>query len=226
MSVVTIIAALIFVLVVSVQGEGLPVRSGPVGLVFPIPDGPLSAQQVDEITSTLPDGTSSTETIVSQIYRDSAGRMRKEWRIQVSHGESYGIVDLIDPVARSVAMLVVDSKIAMYFLEPHSAAEPFNIGFPAPGKAMPLEWETTTEGLGTRVIDGVEVEGTRMVRTSADQPPLIAVYEIWRSPSFGVTFVVETSGPDWKHTAKLQKLDRHEPDPALFVIPSDYAIQK
>jgi hypothetical protein len=123
-------------------------------------------------------------------------------------------------------MLLVDEKVAVYFIEPHSDSEPFNIGFPAPGKAMPMEWETKTERLGTRVIDGVEVEGTRMVRTSADQPPLIAIYEIWRSGSLGVTFLVETSGPDWKHTAKLQKLNRYEPDPALFVIPADYAIQE
>jgi hypothetical protein len=98
MSVVAVIAALVLVLAVTVQGEGLPAGSGPVGLVFPMPEGPLSAQQMEERTSTLPDGTSSTETLVSRVYRDSAGRMRIESGIQGSHGESYGIVELIDPV--------------------------------------------------------------------------------------------------------------------------------
>jgi hypothetical protein len=41
-----------------------------------------------------------------------------------------------------------------------------------------------------------------------------------------MTFRIDASGPDWKHTATLRKLDRTEPDPALFVIPSDYTISE
>jgi hypothetical protein len=156
------------------------VRTGPVGLAFP---GPLSAQQVEERTGTLPDGTSSTETLVSQIYRDSAGRMRIEWHIQNTPGGSFRIVDLIDPVARSMVTLLVDAKIASYFIAPHSGSGPFEVGFPAVGQPPPANWQTKTEALGTRVIDGVEVEGARTVKTSEDQPPLIAVQERWSSRS-------------------------------------------
>lgn len=105
--------------------------------------------------------------------------MRIEWRIQSTRGGSFGVVDLIDPVARSIVTLLVDSKIANYFVAPHSGSGPFQVGLPAVG-----EWpstgkrQTKTEQLGTRVIDGVEVEGARTVRTSGDQPPLIAVQEM------------------------------------------------
>jgi hypothetical protein len=202
------------------------VDTGPVGLVFPIPDGPFSAQQMEERTRTLADGTSNSETLLSQIYRDSAGRIRIEWHIQGSHGESSDVVYLIDPVVRSVVLLLVDSKIATYILAPHSSSEPFQVGLPAVGKALPAGiWQTKVEGLGVRVIDGVEVEGARTVRTSEDQPPLSAVQEIWLSRSLGLTFVVDASGPNWRHTAKLQSVDRREPDPVLFVIPPDYTIQ-
>jgi hypothetical protein len=160
-----IIAVLIFVLVASAQGAGGPVDAGPVGLVFPIPDGPLAAQQVEERTGTLPDGTSSDETLVSQIYRDSAGRMRIEWRIQGSNKESSGIVELIDPVARSMVILLVDSKIASYFVAPHAGSGSLQVRFPAVGRLVPAgKWQTKTEALGTRVIDGVEVEGARTSR--------------------------------------------------------------
>ncbi|HTS51559.1 MAG TPA: hypothetical protein VMH05_26605 [Bryobacteraceae bacterium] len=77
------------------------------------------------------------------------------------------------------------------------------------------------EGLGTRMIDGIEAEGERTVQTSEDQPLLIATREIWWSRALRVTFSEEASGPNWKHTAKLQNLDRHEPGPELFVIPAD-----
>ena len=42
----------------------------------------------------------------------------------------------------------------------------------------------------------------------------------------GLTLQIEATGPNWKRTAKLQNLDRREPDPALFEIPSGYRIQE
>jgi hypothetical protein len=177
------------------------VVSGPVGLVFPAPDAPFSARQVEERTRIAPGGTSSTETLVSQIYRDSAGRMRIEWRFQSPQGDSFAIVELIDPVARSyghVARRLQNSRL------PRQAASRLR---------------------AVRVIDGVEAEGERIVQTSGDQPPLIATRETWWSRTLRLTFVVEASGPNWRHTAKLQNLDLHEPDPALFGIPPDYTIQ-
>jgi hypothetical protein len=119
-------------------------------------------------------------------------------------------------------------KIASYFLRPNSDSGPFQVSILSAVGQWPsgTKWQTNREGLGTRVIGGVEVEGARDTLTSEDQPPLIAVQEQWASPNLGLTFEVEASGPNWKHTAKLQNLDRHEPDPALFVIPSDYEIQK
>jgi hypothetical protein len=225
MSTLMLIAALFFVVAASAQSAGLPVRMGPVGLVFPIPGGPLSAEQIEELTSTLPDGTSNTETLLSQVYRDSAGRTRVEWRIQNSERDSAGIVYLIDPVARFMAMLLVDAKIANYFVAPHSGSGPFQVGLPAVGRVPPGNWQKKEEGLGKRVIEGVEVEGGRSVLTSDYQPPLTVLYETWASQSLGLKLAVDASGPDWKHTAKLQHVVRREPDPMLFVIPPDYAIQ-
>jgi hypothetical protein len=126
-----------------------------------------------------------------------------------------------------MAMLLVDSKIANYSVAPHSGTGPFQVGFPAVGKWLSAgKWQSKTERIGTRWIDGIEVEGTRIVQTSEDQPPLMTIHEKWSSRSLGLTFEVEASGRAWRHTAKLQKLDRREPDPVLFVIPPDYRIQE
>lgn len=98
--------------------------------------------------------------------------------------------------------------------------------FGSVGRVLPKgNWITQTESLGKRTIDGIEYEGTRETRVSTD-PPATATYESWRSKELDITALAEASGPGWKHSAKLQKLNRREPDAALFVIPSDYTIQE
>lgn len=226
MSVLTLIAGFVSVALALGQDQRLPTRAGPVGLVFPIPNNPLSVQQFEERTQILPDGTSTTETLASHIYRDHAGRERIEWSVPGSRGELAAVIYLIDPVASSSVILLVEAKIADRVTVPRSSSRGFDVGFPAVGKPLPAgTWRTKTEELGTRVIDGVEVEGTRIVQTSDDRPSLAATQEKWFSSRLGLMFSVDASGPNWKHTAKLQNMAAHEPDPALFAIPADYTIQ-
>ena len=75
------------------------------------------------------------------------------------------------------------------------------------------------------MFQGLRVEGTRTTRTSEDQPPLKAVEEQWFVRDLHLTLLVKASGPGWTHTAELRNVDRQEPDPALFVVPSNYTIQ-
>ena len=226
MSIWITVACLLFVVAASAQGTGDPTRSGPVGLISPVPGGPLSAQQVEERTRSLPDGTSNIEILVSQICRDSSGRTRIEFRAQGARGESGGIVYLLDPVAYSVVILLVEQKVADRGAVSRSSPGGFQVGLPAVRQRLPAgKWETKTETLRARMIDGIEVEGVRIFQTSEDQPPLTAVHEKWFSRSLGLTLMEEATGPNGKHTAKIQNVDRREPDPALFVIPPDYTIQ-
>ena len=201
--------------------------TGPVGLVFPVPGAPLSAQQVEERIRTKPDGTVRSQNLVSPIHRDSAGRMRIEWHIEADGDELAEIVILVDPVASSIVWLAVGQKVAYPDAVPPSPGGEFRIGFPAVVQPpLARNWPMKTDALGTRVIEGIEVEGVRTVQTSEDQPPLTAVHEVWRCPKLHVTLRIEVSGPTWKQTAKLQNVEWREPDPALFVIPSEYTIQE
>jgi hypothetical protein len=165
--------------------------------------------------------------MVSLVYRDHAGRLRMEQHVDTPDGESLALVYLVDPVARSIALLLVNEKVATYFVKPGSQSGPLNVGFPTVGQALPEgNWRATTEVLGTRTIEGIEVQGTRVVQTSDDQFALTAARESWSSPSLRMTLVEEASGPGWKHTAKLENVDRKEPAPGLFVIPPDYTIRE
>jgi hypothetical protein len=50
----------------------------PRGMVFPVSGAPITLEEVEERTRTLPDGATDTEILREKIYRDSAGRMRIE----------------------------------------------------------------------------------------------------------------------------------------------------
>ena len=200
------------------------VDTGPVGLVLPAGGAPLSAEQVEERTRTTPDGNSVSEAIVSRIRRDRAGRLRVEWRVESDQHESARVAYLLDPVASCSYMLVIEARIATQMSGPESGD--LRVGFPAMGRSLPDgKWRTRTESLGTRVIRDIEVEGSRTIRTSEDEPTLTALKEMWLSEILHLTLLVEASGPGWRHTARLQNIDLREPDPNLFVIPGDYAVR-
>jgi hypothetical protein len=166
--------------------------SGPVGLVLPEPNAPFSAEQVEERTSTA---------------RASSRR------------EELDVIYLIDPVSSSATVLFVGPKVAYRTAVPRASPGGFQVGFPMVGEPFPkAESQMTTESLGTRITEGVEVQGTRTTATAY-------LRETWSSQALGLMLTVEASGPDRRHTAKLQNLDRQEPDASLFVIPPEYSIQ-
>jgi hypothetical protein len=217
-----IVAGLLSVAVAVAQTPGGGTTSGPVGLILPVPGSPLSADQIEERIQTTSEGISTTEIVKSKTFRDSAGRMRFESSIPGPRGESIPIVSLVDPVAHFAAILRVADSIAYRLTQPASGG----FAFSGMGRGLPAgKWQAKTEELGKRVIDGLEVEGTRRTRTSEDDPSVIAVDERWSSMTLGLTLQAESSGPGWTHTAKLQNIDRQDPAPSLFAIPAGFTIQ-
>ena len=63
------------------------------------------------------------------------------------------------------------------------------------------------------MMEGLEVHGTRTTQTLKTVASLTAVRETLSSSAVGLTMLVEASGPSWRHTAKLQNVDRNEPIP-------------
>jgi hypothetical protein len=221
MSLWVLVFALAVAMVASAQSDG-PARSGAVGLVSPVPGAPLSVDQIEERTYKRPDGTSAADILNSKIYRDSAGRIRLESMSSSLSGESLPVVSLLDPVA-GFAVLLLPGKIAARLTAPKSGTGGFF--FPGVGEALPPgNWKTRTENLGSRMIEDIEFEGTRVTKTSEEHPPVIAIYEDWRSKELGMTGLAIASGPSGTHIAKVRNIDRHEPDSTLFSIPGDYTV--
>jgi PHD/YefM family antitoxin component YafN of YafNO toxin-antitoxin module len=201
-------------------------RAGPVGLVFPNPGAPISAEQVEERRHRLPDGTTRTETVTSQVYRDSSGRLRIESDMEGPAGTPFPFAEIIDPVAGSVVILIAPLRLAARMMAPKSADGHFGYVFPGMGGRRPVGGKTETEGLGKRTVEGVESEGQRITITDKDQPSFVVTDEEWYSKDLRLTVSSVFSGPDEKHTARLRNIDRSEPEPALFAIPPDYTVQE
>ena len=91
--------------------------------------------------------------------------------------------------------------------------------------------EPTVEQLGTKVVEGVQAEGTRTTITIpagqiGNDKPIQIVDEVWRSPDLQVIVHSEHSDPRMGSTVySLQNISRSDPSPTLFQVPADYTMK-
>lgn len=91
--------------------------------------------------------------------------------------------------------------------------------------------DTTEEALPNRVIDGVNAVGVRRTTTIpkdtiGNEQPIKIVSEEWSSPDLKVLLMTDVNDPRTGHsTYTLTRINRGDPDPALFKVPSDFTLQ-
>jgi len=84
--------------------------------------------------------------------------------------------------------------------------------------------------LGTKVVEGVQADGTRSTLTIpagqiGNDNPIQIVDEVWRSPDLQVIVHSEHRDPRMGTTVySLQNISRSDPSPALFQVPADYTV--
>ena len=80
-------------------------------------------------------------------------------------------------------------------------------------------------------MEGVTVTGTRTTRTIpagqiGNDRPISIVTEVWTSPELKTVVYSKRSDPRMgDQTFQLTNIVRAEPDPSLFMVPSDFKIQ-
>jgi hypothetical protein len=90
--------------------------------------------------------------------------------------------------------------------------------------------EVKTEDLGSQVIEGVQATGVRTTETIAagkigNDRPISIVTEVWTSPELHTIVLSKRSDPrTGEQTFKLTNIQRGEPDPSLFTVPSDFKL--
>jgi hypothetical protein len=239
---------------------GCSADSGPCskGMVFGfqgnfevVKNQPYKAQATTETRRTLADGSHITQSTTAMIARDSEGRTVNAQKA----GDSLTITSIFDPVAKTHSSYTSDSKIAHVLALPTLTASTSQVpvamgaavsGFGAgsPGGAVDFLVQgraassqlagkhTTTESLGTKTIEGIQVAGTRTTSTIpagtiGNEEDLTTTREEWHSPELKLVVQSTQNDPRFGQTTyTLNDIQQSPPDAALFQVPADYKVEE
>jgi hypothetical protein len=204
-----------------------------------LPGRPYSGEEIFQNTKILPDGTRTIQPGPSTTtFRDSTGRMRIERHAFHPMGiinwvDAPIVPEICDPIAGFLYYLDTINRIAYRAPLPQ---ESVRILANLPGEIYTAsrmkdgDVTRANEPLGTKMMDGLEVQGRRMTSTYYYGTPgndytIITTTDMWRSPELGLTVFTKTTDPrTGEFTASVKNISRAEPDPSLFQIPSGYKI--
>jgi hypothetical protein len=211
----------------------------------PITGAPYCAEQHAQSFRTYADGTrvpGGMEGVI-QVCRDSKGRTYEERRTIPSQRNPdrppVFILNVRDPITGFQYIVDPTNHVAHRFPlkvegEPppangRSASTPqaaqSNSSPPDPKRPI-----ISTISLGTQVFEGEPANGRRITITyptgsRGNDAPFSEVHEIWTSPYLKVPILQKNSDPiSHDSVVSLTRITRIEPDPNLFLIPSDYKI--
>jgi len=193
---------------------------------------PFSAQEVTTSVQSLSDGNQITRNNTVQIYRDSAGRVRREMTLSMIgpwsvSGKPQQIIVIQDPVNEVHYFLDPSKKIAYKMPIPS-----FEGGKPS-FKAMlgTPKAQTQTQSLGVQMMQGLEAQGTEVTITIpagavGNQKPIVSTTEKWYSPDLQTYVSIKRNDPRFGNTTfQLENISRNEPPASLFQVPAGYTVQ-
>jgi hypothetical protein len=214
----------------------------------PVTGAPYSAEITTEIVQRLADGNRIERRSTSSVARDAQGRVRREQQVTaigpiLPSGDAR-IVTISDPVAKVHYSLDAERKVAIqlplrfeatFKARPRPSLEARN----EKGELMPPHpvaarqaTDARTETLGTREIEGVTADGTRITATIpagaiGNQAPIEIVSERWYSPELQTVVFSRRSDPRFGETTySLRNIVRVEPPAEIFQVPPDYTVEQ
>jgi len=219
-----------------------------------VKDAAFSADSVTEHIQTLADGNRFTRKSVAHIYRDAAGRTRREHEMSrrgtiSASGEAPRLLIINDPVARVNYVIETQAGTARktqlpppQVMEAFSKARgdnaPFSVLMPtssahrrmSEGEGAAEPTKPVREKLPSQVIEGVLAEGTRTTLTIPagefdNEQPLVISHEEWYSPELHMIVSMKHNDPRFGETTfTLTNINRSEPAADLFQLPPGYRI--
>jgi hypothetical protein len=236
-------------------GEGTACPGGMVigfqGNLEVVKNQPYKAQATTETTRTLSDGSHITQNSTAMMARDSEGRTVRTEKL----GAGPTFTSIFDPVAEKHIDYISEKKIAHVLPLPSpsgsSSGAPMAMGtgfsgfMAGPGGAAGFfakdrailsqpgsNAKTTTQSLGTKTIDGIEVTGTRSTSTLpagaiGNEKDLTTTREEWYSPALKLVIQSTQNDPRFGQTTfSLTDIQQGPPDEALFQVPPDYKVEE
>jgi hypothetical protein len=209
---------------------------------------PFAAVTSTTLNQTLADGTRIERTLTGKVFRDSAGRVRRELTIAGLAGltpldDQRPLITIVDPVARATYVIdpsrrtvrrtAITARMQSHRPPPPPPPPPSARGGepgaapPPPPPAPPRPGE---QPLGTRVFDGVAATGLRTVATipvgqiGNDRVIEIAT-ERWDSSELNALILSRHTDPRTGSVEfRLTNIRRGEPAADLFAIPPGYVV--
>jgi hypothetical protein len=221
------------------MGMGGPGGQGRGGIspVATVTGAPYSAVEVSTSQQVLAAGNTIQRQVQSNVYRDSQGRVRRETTSTGPDGQTQTHVTIDDPVAGVFYELDAKDKVAFTrpgrFSNPSQTAgadRPRTMG--AGGPRADTEANVKRETLAAQSMHGIVASGTRVTRTIpagtfGNTQAIETVRETWISDELKVPLMTKVTDPRIGTTVtELTNINRGDPDPSLFQVPSDYKLWK
>jgi len=184
-------------------------------------------------TQTLADGKTHI-TRTSNLYRDSQGRFRREMTLP---GGSQSFVVISDPTTGSHYLLQPDQKIAWQMTGfkggRHGGAQGFAKGGPGNHQHEGnIEANGQKTSLGTKMINGVNAEGTQYTRIIppgqiGNDAQITIVTERWYSPELQMVVMSKRSDPRFGETVYSVTIQQKQEQPKeMFTVPTAYTLKQ
>lgn len=213
---------------------------------------PFAAESVTEHVQRLGDGNRMVRKSTAKLFRDSAGRTRREHALTrgnvtaASDGQEPRLIIINDPVGQ-VEYLVDTARgtlrktrmspgLAEARRQASGTESSFGVLMPtsaahrrrAEGDAAQPLPEPKKERLEAQQIEGVMAEGTRITVTIPagefdNEQPLEITHEQWYSPELQMVVLMKHNDPRFGETTfRLTNITRGDPSPDLFAEPQGY----
>ena len=212
---------------------------------------PFAAESTTEHVQRLADGNRMVRKSTAKLFRDSAGRTRREHaltrgNVTAPDGQEPRLIVINDPVGQVEYLLdtargtLRKMRVTPTLAEARrqmSGTEPsFGVLMPtsaahrrrAEGAAAAPVPEPKKERLETQQIEGVMAEGTRITVTIPagefdNEQPFDITHEQWYSPELQMVVLLKHNDPRFGETTfRLTNVTRGDPAPDLFAEPQGY----
>ena len=217
-------------------GRGGLLGAGP-GSPAIVTNAPYSAVETVTRQQTLANGNSISTRAQSNVYRDSAGRIRTEETITppASSGKApFTMVTIFDPVAGYRYVLDSSSMTARQSPLPKFNRRAPNSGSPA-ASARPADRmrpntasvELSPQSINNEMAKGTQVSVTIPAGAIGNAQAIQVVRTSWISTELSVPVQIKTVDPrSGTSEMELTNIVHGEPNPALFVVPAGYTIEQ
>ena len=194
---------------------------------------PFSATVVRETVQRLADGNVINHKSVGTFARDTEGRTSREITLEnigpwASAGKPPVLVFINDPVARKIYVLDENRKTVSEITFSKNTNLRSDI---RSRRWRQFQSDVQTDSLGDKTMDGLQVQGTRIIRTIpagqiGNEKPIVITTVRWYSPELQTTILLKRTDPRFgTNTFELTNINLSQPPSSLFEIPPGYTVR-